>query len=105
MAGITKDGTLFVGEQSAARLTCEHNLPRHKDEQDNSGFDHPVNQPWKQLRFIAETEKVLFSKHDSFEFNYLFLYSALQCHSKSQSTFSIKVVQNNTDDLEIKQTC
>lgn len=33
--------------------TCEYNFPRDKDEQDNSGFDHSVNQSWKQLRFIA----------------------------------------------------
>lgn len=53
----------FVSNQSAASLTCEHNFPRHKDEQDNSGFDHPVNQSWKQLGFIAETEKPLVCEH------------------------------------------
>lgn len=33
--------------------TCEYNFPRHKDEQNNSGFDHSVNQSWKQLGLIT----------------------------------------------------
>lgn len=38
-------------------LTCEYYLPRNKNQQDNSGFDHSVNQPWKQLWLVARTHK------------------------------------------------
>lgn len=47
MTGITDDCMRLIREHSAASPTCEHNFPRHKDEQDNSGFDHSVNQSWK----------------------------------------------------------
>lgn len=44
-------------KQTGWALTCEYNFPRHKDEQDNSGFDHSVNESWKQLRLVAAKHK------------------------------------------------
>lgn len=43
--------------QNQQHLTCEYNFARNKDEQDNSWFDHSVNQSRKELWFIAKTHK------------------------------------------------
>lgn len=83
--GRAKDNrmTRFVSRVKTT-LTCEHNFPRNKDEQDNSGFDHPVNQPWKQLWFIAETEKTIFYKHDRFKFNIITQCSSVPLKYESE---------------------
>ena len=31
----------------------KNNFPGHKNEEDNPGFDHPVNKTGKQFRFVG----------------------------------------------------
>ena len=38
-------------------LTSEHNLPRNKNKEHNSRFNHPIYKTWEQFWFVAMKNK------------------------------------------------